>query len=61
MIPLRHQSHKTLTLSVTDQQALQCQVLHFSVSVWGLDIAEYIYPIHLLVPVESMSMLKGFN
>lgn len=63
MIPLRLQSHKTQLLPLADQQALEYQVPHFSVSAWGLDhslhiqpghIAEDIYPVHLLIPTDSM-------
>jgi hypothetical protein len=67
MIPLKLQSHEILIQFVTDQLVLQCHVLHFSVSVWGLDhfvhtllyhSAECILPIHLLVPTDLVSVLS---
>jgi hypothetical protein len=60
MNPLRHQLHKIVILFVADQQVLECQVLHFSVTFWGLDhflhiqlyhIEQDIFLVHLLIPM----------
>jgi len=60
MNPLTLQLHKNLLQFATDQQVLQCQVLHFSVNVWDLDhflhiqlyhIVEDKFLIHLLIPM----------